>query len=128
MATAMVGVPAVAVEADGDADLQKTFSKWINERVELEKERHGFHRGAHENKLGEKRGMNIPDGQYASDELTFDDLFQAPDDSQLWPLWREWLAQWRKDKREALAYDDAYYSDKAFAWVPSNYVSGFLML
>lgn len=29
MVTAMVGIPAVAVEADGDADLQKTFSKWI---------------------------------------------------------------------------------------------------
>ena len=128
MATAMVGVPAVAVEADGDADLQKTFSKWIDERVELEKERHGFHRGAHENKLGEKRGMNIPDGKYTSDELTFDDTFQAPDDPKLWPLWRDWLAQWRKDKRKVLAYDDSYYSDKAFDWVPANYVSGFLML
>ena len=108
--------------------LQKEFSEWINERVELEKEQHGFHRGAHEDKLGEKRGMNIPDGKYASDELTFDDIFQAPDDPKLWPLWRDWLAGWRKDKREALAYDDSYYSDKAFAWVPSNYVSGFLML
>jgi len=44
------------------------------------------------------------------------------------PLWRDWLAQWREDKRRTLAYDDSYYSDEAFAWIPSNYVSGFLML
>jgi len=128
MAIAMIDKPAVAVEANGQVDLQKRFSRWIEKRVELEKEQHGFHRGAHKKKLNEKRGMNIPDGRYTSDELTFDDLFQAPDDPKLWPLWRDWLAQWRKDKRKALAYDDSYYSDKAFAWVPSNYVSGFLML
>jgi len=120
--------PSVNVCADESADLQKKFSKWIDERVKLEKEQHEFHRGAHENKLAEKRGMNIPDGKYASDELTFDDIFQAPDGAELWPLWRDWLEQWRKDKRIALGYDDSYYSDEAFAWVPSNYVSGFLML
>ena len=58
VAIAMIDVPAVAVEADEHADLQKIFSKWINERVELEKEQHGFHREAHEKKLSEKRGMN----------------------------------------------------------------------
>ncbi len=108
--------------------LQETFSKWMNERVELEKEQHGFHREAHAKKLSEKRGMNIPDGKYTSDELTFDDIFQVPDDPQLWPFWRDWLAAWRKDKRKALAYDHSYYSDKAYDWVPSNYVSGFFML
>jgi formylglycine-generating enzyme required for sulfatase activity len=121
-------IPAAFVWTDGSDDLHKRFSEWIQERVELEKEQHGFHRGAHENKLAEKRGMNIPDGKYASDELTFDDIFQAPDDPELWPLWRDWLAQWRKDKRTTLAYDDSYYSDEAFAWIPSDYVSGFLML
>jgi formylglycine-generating enzyme required for sulfatase activity len=117
-----------AVGTDGEADQQEEFSKWIDERVKLEYEQHSFHRGAHENKLVEKRGMNIPDWKYASDELTFDDLFQAPDDPELWPLWRDWMAQWRKDKKKALEYDDSYYSDEAFAWVPSNFVSGFLML
>jgi len=111
-----------------EQSLQEKFSEWINERVKLEKEEHGFHRGAHEQKLAEKQGMKIPDGKYASAELTFDDLFQAPDDPKLWPLWRDWLAQWRKDKRKTLVYDDSYYSDKAFSWVSSNYVSGFLML
>jgi formylglycine-generating enzyme required for sulfatase activity len=120
--------PAANVGTDQNADLHKRFSEWTHERMTLEKEQHGFHRGAHEKKLAEKRGMNIPDGKYASDELTFDDLFQAPDDPELWPPWRDWLAQWRKDKRLALAYDDSYYSDEAFSWVPSNYVSGFLML
>ena len=113
---------------DGDADLQARFSEWIHARVNLQKEQHGFHREAHAEKLAEKRRMHIPDGKYASDALTFDDMFQAPDDPELWPLWREWLAQWRKDKRMALAYDASYYSDEAFAWIPSNYVSGFLML
>jgi formylglycine-generating enzyme required for sulfatase activity len=127
LAVTMLAVRSVRA-ADEDADLQKEFSEWINERVELEKEQHGFHRGAHEEKLAEKRGMNIPDGKYTSDELTFDDTFQAPDDPELWSLWRDWLAQWRKDKRKALAYDDSYYSDEAYGWVPSNYVSGFLML
>ena len=87
-----------------------------------------FIAGQHEEKLAEKRGMNIPDGKYTSDELTFDDTFQAPDDPEQWPLWRDWLHQWRIDKRKALDYDDSYYSDEAFAWIPSNYVSGFLML
>jgi hypothetical protein len=108
--------------------LQETFSKWMNERVALEKEQHGFHREAHEKKLSEKRGMNIPEGKYSSDELTFDDIFQAPDDPKLWPFWRDWLSAWRRDKRQALAYDDAYYSDRAFDWIPSNYVSGLVML
>jgi hypothetical protein len=121
-------LPAAGLGTDGNADLRQRFTEWIDGRVELEYEQHSFHRGAHENKLVEKRGMNIPDGKYASDELTFDDLFQAPDDPELWPLWRDWLARWREEKWKALAYDDSYYNDEAFAWVPSNYVSGFLML
>jgi formylglycine-generating enzyme required for sulfatase activity len=108
--------------------LQKKFSEWIGERVKLEKKQHGFHRKAHEKKLREKRGMNISDGKYTSEELTFDDTFVPPEDPELWPLWRDWLAQWREDKREALAYDDSYYSDEAYGWIASNYVSGFLML
>jgi hypothetical protein len=119
---------AANVGADENAELQERFSKWINERVKQEKEQHGFHREAHGEKLAEKRGMNIPDGKYTSDELTFDDTFQAPDEPEQWPLWRDWLHQWRIDKRKALDYDDSYYSDEAFAWIPSNYVSGFLML
>lgn len=108
--------------------LQNEFSAWISGRVSLEKEQHGFHRTAHKKKLGEKRGMNIPDWTYGSDELTFDDTFQAPDDPEQWPIWRDWLARWRQDKREVLDYDDSYYSDEAYSWIPSNYVSGFLML
>jgi len=97
--------------------LQTKFSEWINERMALEYEQHEFHRKAHEEKLAQKRGMNIPDWKYTSDELTFDDTFQAPEDPAQWPLWRDWLAQWREDKRKALAYDDSYYSDEAYAWI-----------
>ena len=109
-------------------DLQKKFSGWINARMELKAKQHRFHQRAHDKKLGEKRRVKISAGKYASEQLTFDDIFQAPDDPRLWPLWRDWLNRWRKDKRKALAYDDSYYSNKAFAWVPSNYVSCFAML
>ncbi len=115
-------------EKSSEHALKQKFSIWIDERVELEREQHEFHRNAHEIKLDEKRRMDIADGKYTSNDLTFDDLFQAPDDPELWPLWRGWLNQWRKDKRKALSYDESHYSDKAFDWVPSNYVSGFLML
>ena len=121
-------MPAAHPEEDGGAALQDKFSQWINARLELKKEQHGFHRGAHEEKLAEKRGMDIPEAKYTSEELTFDDTFVPPEDPELWPLWRDWLAQWREDKREALEYDDSYYSDKAYDWIPSNYVSGLLML
>jgi len=63
----LVVSPQLAVNAHENPSaqtLQQTFSKWINARVELEKEQHGSHRGAHENKLAEKRGMKIPDGKY----------------------------------------------------------------
>ena len=58
-----------AVGTDEKADLQESFSEWIDQRVKLEYEQHSFHRVAHENKLVEKRGMDIPDWKYASDEL-----------------------------------------------------------
>jgi len=108
--------------------LQKKFTTWIHNQRALENQQHEFHRTAHEQKLGEKRSMNIPDGPYTSDELTFDDIFQAPNDPELWPLWRNWLEEWRSNKRQAMNYNDSYYSDSAFAWVASNYVSGFLMI
>ena len=92
-------MPVAHSEEDGGVALQERFSKWISERIELKKDQHGFHRGAHENKLAEKRGMDIPEAQYTSEELTFDDTFVPPDDPELWPLWRDWLAQWREDKR-----------------------------
>jgi formylglycine-generating enzyme required for sulfatase activity len=127
MVIAMVGGPAVAVEADRDADLQEKFSNFINARMELKRQQHGFHRGAHAGKLAEKRRMDIPEGLYTSEELTFDDTFVPPEDPELWQLWREWLAKWRDDKREAIEYDDSYYTDKAYDWIPSNYVSALIM-
>jgi len=128
MVTMALMMPTAHPEEDGGAALQDRFSKWINRRIALKKDQHGFHRGAHEEKLAEKRGMDIPEAKYTSEELTFDDTFVPPEDPELWPLWREWLAQWREEKRDALAYDDSYYSDEAYGWIASNYVSGFLML
>ena len=124
----MVSLLQLSVSADENPALQEKFSKFINERIELKKEQHGFHRGAHEEKLAEKRRLDIPEGKYTSEELTWDDTFVPPEDPELWPLWREWLAKWREDKREAIEYDDSYYSGKAYDWIPSNYVSALIML
>ena len=66
--------------------------------------------------------------KHTCNELTFDDIMPAPEDPELWPLWRDWLTQWRKDKREALRYDDSYYRREEFAWVPSSFVSCFTMM
>ena len=35
--------------------------------------------------------------KHTCNELTFDDIMPAPEDPELWPLWRDWLTQWRKD-------------------------------
>jgi hypothetical protein len=115
-------------EASSPQALQEEFSEWMSERESLKKDQHGFHRGAHAEKLAEKRGMDIPEAKYTSEELTFDDSFLPPENPELWPIWRDWLGQWREDKRATLSYDDSYYSDEAYGWIPSNYVSGFLML
>ena len=84
-------------------DLQKEFSTW---REQLEKERQRIYQ---ENK--------------SEGEFTFDGIMPAPDDPALWPSWRTWLDQWRKDQRKALNYDDNYYRAKEFDWIPSNLVS-----
>ncbi|MHC5191383.1 MAG: formylglycine-generating enzyme family protein [Planctomycetota bacterium] len=99
-------VPVANVEANEKDALQEKFSAW---REELTQWR--------QNRL-EEGGTN---------ELTFDDIMPAPDDPDLWPLWRDWLKQWRKDKRKELNYDDKYYRDEAYAWVPSSLVSTKIM-
>ena len=102
-------VPAANVEAQENPasnDLQEAFSAWRDEITQWR-----------EHILAESD----------SGEMTFDDILPAPDDPELWPLWRDWLKQWRKDQREALNYDDKYYSDEAFAWIPSSLVSTKIM-
>ncbi len=95
-------VPVANVKADERVILQKEFSAW---REQLKKQRKDILR---------KHNCN---------ELTFDNIMPAPDEPELWPLWRDWLSQWRKDQRKALNYDDKYYSVKDFAWIPSSLVS-----
>jgi hypothetical protein len=102
----MLVIPPENVDADENTDLQKKFSAWRDELTQWRQDR-----------LAEG-GMN---------ELTFDDIMPAPDDPDLWPMWRDWLKQWRKDKRKELNYDDKYYRDEAFAWVPSSLVSTKIM-
>jgi formylglycine-generating enzyme required for sulfatase activity len=99
-------VPVANVEANEKDALQEKFSAW---REELTQWR--------QNRL-EEGGTN---------ELTFDDIMPAPDDPDLWPLWRDWLKQWRKDKRKELNYNDKYYRDEAYAWVPLSLVSTKIM-
>jgi hypothetical protein len=103
-------VPAANVDAQegpGSSEVQDKFSAW---RAEIEQWR--------KDKLAEP---DLPN------ELTFDDILPAPDDPELWPLWRDWLAKWRENQREILNYDDKYYRDKNFAWVPSDLVSTKIM-
>ncbi|MHC4725581.1 MAG: hypothetical protein ACYS9V_15320 [Planctomycetota bacterium] len=63
-------VPLANVEANEKAALQKKFSAWRDELTQWR-----------QNRLAEG-GTN---------ELTFDDIMPAPDDPDLWPLWRDWL-------------------------------------
>jgi len=103
-----VGNPSMArPQATASHDLQKEFSTWRDEVVQWRKA-----------KLAEP---DLPN------EMTFDNIMPAPDNPELWPLWRDWLTQWRNDQREALNYDDKYYRADEFAWVPSNLVSTKIM-
>jgi formylglycine-generating enzyme required for sulfatase activity len=124
-----VGMSAEGTARIGPAvqELRKKFAVWRGECDELEKRQLDFHLKQQKEKRQEQR-RNFLTEQQDGDELDFDNIMPAPDDPELWPLWRDWLTQWRKDKREALDYDDSYYSHEAFAWVPSNYVSCFAMM
>jgi len=98
---------AAAVGANEAQDLTKEFSDWRNEWIQW-------------------RDAKLAEPDLLS-EMTFDDIIPAPDDPALWPLWQDWLAQWRKDQRQALNYDDKYYQADEFAWIPSNLVSTKIM-
>lgn len=55
-------------------------------------------------------------------------LIQAPDDPDLWPLFRQKLAQWRKQTRRSSHYSDVRYSEREMAWASLSFSSCFLML
>lgn len=64
-------------------------------------------------------------------KFTFDptaSIILAPDDPALWPQFREQLAAWRTQERQALDYSGALYDRPDFAWVPPSYACYFLML
>lgn len=56
------------------------------------------------------------------------DVIPAPSDPAQWPAWREALKRWRGEARAKLNYSDALYQRKDFAWVPSCFACGFLMV
>ena len=130
----MIGVGTTCAEektsdkGPASQELRKKFAVWRSERDKVEKQHQEFHQREHGKKQQKQKHQKFLPEEYEGYKLDFDTIMLAPDDPELWPLWRDWLAQWRKDKRQALDYDDSYYSDKSFAWVPSNYVSGFAML
>ena len=64
-------IPAENVRADENADVQKEFSAWRDQIMQWRVD-----------KLAEP---DLPN------ELTFDDILPAPEDPELWPLWRDWL-------------------------------------
>jgi hypothetical protein len=55
-------------------------------------------------------------------------LIKAPSDPALWPRYREELARWRQQTRQALNYDDSLYGKAEFRWSASNYACGFVMM
>jgi formylglycine-generating enzyme required for sulfatase activity len=55
-------------------------------------------------------------------ELSLDDIIPAPENPELWPLWRDWLQKWRIEKRESLRYVDTLYNENEFGWVSSSFV------
>lgn len=55
-------------------------------------------------------------------------IIPAPLEPALWPEYRRQLAEWRRTTRQQLAYDDALYRRKDFAWVTSDFSCCFLMM
>lgn len=55
------------------------------------------------------------------------DIFPAPADPPLWPVFRASLLAWREETRARLRYDDSLYRRPEFAWSSSNFACGFLM-
>ncbi len=55
-------------------------------------------------------------------------LVQAPSDPAQWGPWRAELAARRRQAREQMAYDDAFYRRPEFNWVSSCYCCCFLMM
>jgi hypothetical protein len=56
------------------------------------------------------------------------DIIAAPEDTGLWPAFREQLAKWRKETRKHLNYDDSLYRKAEFAWAAKSYACYFLMM
>ncbi len=56
------------------------------------------------------------------------EVIPAPSDPAQWPAWREALRRWRDEARTKLNYSDALYQRKDFAWVPTCFACGFLMV
>ncbi len=57
-----------------------------------------------------------------------DRIIPAPDDPARWDEWRAFLGHWRDETLRRLGYDDHLYRRPDFAWVPSCYCCGFIML
>jgi formylglycine-generating enzyme required for sulfatase activity len=55
-------------------------------------------------------------------------IIPAPREPKEWPAFRERLVEWREATQRRLSYSDALYAREDFAWVPSNFSCGFLML
>ncbi len=55
-------------------------------------------------------------------------IIPAPLEPALWPEYQRQLDGWRRTTRLQLAYDDALYRRKDFAWVTSNFSCCFLMM
>lgn len=57
-----------------------------------------------------------------TNELTFNDIMPAPEDPELWPIWRKSLKKVRNEMLDSLHYKNYYYDRKEFSWVSSSFV------
>jgi formylglycine-generating enzyme required for sulfatase activity len=71
-----------------------------------------------------KTPSDITDIQELSDTS---DLFQAPDNPELWEKWRISLHEWRNRKWQELKYDGSSYLNEDFRWVSEDFACCFVM-
>ena len=55
-------------------------------------------------------------------------LIQAPSAPEVWPRFRQDLAEWREQARRSSRYSDARYGEESAQWTRSSFSSCFLML
>jgi len=74
------------------------------------------------------KSRNSASGQPGIHEISdCNDLFQAPEDPELWEQWRRSLNEWRSRKKQVLEYNGSSYLNEEFRWVSEDFACCFVM-